>query len=60
VIETGNAKGEEWGTERLQQLVEQNKERSTEDILSAIFEAMHQYSHGCQIDDATIAVLRVL
>jgi len=59
VIEALNSSGEEWGVEGLQRSAAKSREQSAEQVVSAIFEAMAEYADGCQIDDATIAVLRV-
>lgn len=60
VIEALNSSGEEWGVEGLRRSAAEHREESAEHVVSAIFEAMEEYSHGCQTDDATVAVLRVL
>lgn len=60
VIEALNSSGEEWGVEGLRRSAAESKEESAEQVVSAIFEAMEEYAGGCQIDDATVAVLRVL
>lgn len=60
VIEALNSAGEEWGVEGLRRSILKCRGRNTEDMVSAIFEAMEEYAGGCQTDDATVAVLRVL
>lgn len=59
VIEPSNSLGEEWGVEGLQRSALKSRGQSTEQVVSAIFEAMEQHAGGCQTDDATVAVLRV-
>jgi len=59
VIEALNSSGEEWGVEGLRKSVVRNQTQSAEELVSAIFEAMEEYADNCQIDDATVAVLRV-
>lgn len=60
VIEALNSSGREWGVEGLQTSAVTNREESAEQVVSAVFEAMEEYAKGRRIDDATVAVLRVL
>lgn len=60
VVEALSSSGEEWGVEGLRRSAARHKEKSAEQVVSGIFEAMEEYADGCQIDDATVAVLRVL
>jgi phosphoserine phosphatase RsbU/P len=63
VIETANQSGEEWGVQGLLKATaagaRQGRE-SAEHIVRSIFNSMDDFSRGCQTDDATLAVLRVL
>lgn len=59
VIEAGNAFGDEWGMEGLRNAAARVRGRSAADIVNAIFTAMDEFSCGRQIDDATVAILRV-
>ena len=60
VTEALNSSGEEWGVEGFQRSATKNRGGTAEQVVSAIFEAMEEYANGCQTDDATVAVLRVL
>ncbi len=60
VTEALNSSGEEWGVEGFQRSATKNRGETAEQVVSAIFEAMEEYANGCQTDDATVAVLRVL
>lgn len=63
VVEATNAVGEEWGTDGLLNAVaavETERLETAEGIVRRIFSRMNQYSGGCQADDATVAVLRVV
>jgi sigma-B regulation protein RsbU (phosphoserine phosphatase) len=60
VIEALNPLGEEWGVDGLQKSVTETNAQTADDLVQAIFESMDKYSHGCQTDDATVVVLRVL
>lgn len=59
VTEATNPSGEYWGTDGLAKAVTGNAAGSVEDIVTAIFSAMDEFSHGNQQDDATVAVLRI-
>jgi phosphoserine phosphatase RsbU/P len=59
VTEVVNPAGEEWGVEGLRKTVEENAQRSADDIARAIFTAMDEFSGGCQSDDATVIVAQV-
>ena len=63
VIESANQSGEEWGVERLLKATAAWARLGTENaeqLVQAIFNSMDDFSRGCQMDDATLAVLRVL
>lgn len=60
VTEAVNPAGEEWGLEGLRRAATENAAQSAQDIVHAIFTSMNEFSRGCQIDDATVVVLRVL
>jgi phosphoserine phosphatase RsbU/P len=59
VIEALDPAGSEWGTDGLQLAVTGREAESADEIAEAVMKAMHKFSHGCQIDDATVAVMRV-
>ena len=59
VTEALNAGGEEYGEERLLEVVRANRSRSTTDLLEAIFASVREFSTGAvQSDDVTALVLR--
>ena len=63
VIEAANQSGEEWGVQRLLKATAAWARLGTEDaehLVQSIFNSMDDFSRGCQMDDATLAVLRVL
>ena len=59
VTEATNPDGEEWGIEGVRKAAAECNGRSPEDIVSAIFTAMDEFTHGQQTDDATVVALRV-
>lgn len=59
ITEVASPEGQEWSVERLLQVVRHSSTVLPEDVVHAIFEAMDEFSCGCQTDDATLAVLRV-
>jgi hypothetical protein len=60
VVEAVNPFGEEWGWEGLRTAAAEGRARCADDIVDAIFTSMDEFSRGRQLDDATVAVLRVL
>lgn len=63
VIEATNPRREEWGVHGLLQATaarERQCSTSAEDVVELIFNSMDDFSRGCQTDDATLAVLRVV
>jgi phosphoserine phosphatase RsbU/P len=63
VIEATNPGREEWGVQGLLRATatwEQQCSKSAEDLVQFIFNSMDCFSRGCQTDDATLAVLRVV
>lgn len=56
VTESFNAAGEEFGEDRLVETLDQNRERSPHDLLSAIIDKIQQFSPGEQHDDITVIV----
>lgn len=60
VIEALNPDGKEWGVEGLRKAAAASNAQSAGDIVDAVFTSMNEFSRGCQTDDATVAVLRVL
>jgi sigma-B regulation protein RsbU (phosphoserine phosphatase) len=63
VIEATNAAREEWGVQGLLKATaarERQCSTRAEEIVELIFNSMDEFSRGCQADDATLAVLRVV
>jgi sigma-B regulation protein RsbU (phosphoserine phosphatase) len=63
VIEAENQSGEEWGVQGLLNTAAVRARRgdeNAEQLVRSIFNSMDDFTHGCQTDDATLAVLRVL
>ena len=63
VIEAANQSGEEWGVQGLLKATAAWTRKGTENaehLVLSIFNSMDDFSKGCQTDDATLAVLRVL
>lgn len=63
VIEATNPDREEWGVQGLLKAMatrESQCSKSAEDLVELIFNSADDFSGGCQTDDATIAVLRVV
>jgi sigma-B regulation protein RsbU (phosphoserine phosphatase) len=63
VIEAANQSGEEWGVQRLLKAIAAWARLGTENaehLVRSLFNSMDEFSRGCQTDDATLAVLRVL
>ena len=63
VIEATNQSGEEWGVQGLLKATAAWVRQGTENadhLVRSIFNSMDDFSSGCQTDDATLAVLRVL
>jgi sigma-B regulation protein RsbU (phosphoserine phosphatase) len=49
----------EWGTEGLRMAATESNGASAGEMVEAIMQSMDRFSHGCQADDATVAVIRV-
>jgi sigma-B regulation protein RsbU (phosphoserine phosphatase) len=63
VIEATNPGREEWGVQGLLKAIVTWKpqcSKGAEDLVDLIFNSMDDFSRGCQTDDATLAVLRVV
>jgi sigma-B regulation protein RsbU (phosphoserine phosphatase) len=63
VIEAANQSGEEWGVQGLLKATAAWARLGTENVehlVRSIFSSMDDFSRGCQTDDATLAVLRVV
>ena len=63
VIEAENQSGEEWGVQGLLKAAAaraRQGDENAEQLVRAIFNSMDDFTQGCQTDDATLAVLRVL
>jgi phosphoserine phosphatase RsbU/P len=59
LVEALSPAGREWGTEGLRLAAIGRDTESAEEIVEAITQAMHTFSHGRQTDDATVVVVRV-
>jgi len=59
VTEAMNADEEEFGEERLKELVKLNRGEPVKEIISAICREVDQFAHGNQSDDFTLIVFRV-
>jgi len=59
VIESLNPSHCEWGTEGLRISATESNAKSADDMVKAIMQSMDRFSHACQTDDATVAVVRV-
>jgi phosphoserine phosphatase RsbU/P len=63
VIEAENQSGEEWGVQGLLNAAAaraRQGDENVEQLVRSIFKSMDDFTQGCQVDDATLAVLRVL
>jgi serine phosphatase RsbU (regulator of sigma subunit) len=63
VTEVTNPGHEEWGVQGLLKATtawEPECSNRAEDLVQLIFNSMDDFSGGCQTDDATLAVLRVV
>jgi sigma-B regulation protein RsbU (phosphoserine phosphatase) len=63
VIEAENQWGEEWGVQGLLNAAAaraRQGDENAEQLVRSIFNYMDDFTQGCQMDDATLAVLRVL
>jgi sigma-B regulation protein RsbU (phosphoserine phosphatase) len=63
VIEAENQSGEEWGVQGLLNAAAvraRQADENAEHLVRSIFNSMDDFTQGCQTDDATLAVLRVL
>lgn len=63
VIEAKNQSGEEWGVQGLLNAAAVRARQggeNAEQLVRSIFNSMDDFNRGCQMDDATLAVLRVI
>jgi len=63
VIEAENQSSEEWGVHGLLNAAAaraRQGDENAEQLVRSIFNSMDDFTQGCQMDDATLAVLRVL
>jgi phosphoserine phosphatase RsbU/P len=60
VVEARNPAGEEWGIEGVRKSATQSAAQCAEAIVNEAFTDVDDFSHGRQLDDATVAVVRVL
>ena len=58
VTEANDASGNEFGEERLQEVVRENRGATPGDLLAAIQQAVQKFSSGEQFDDLTLVVAR--
>ena len=57
--EAHNPAGEMFGAERIQQIIRDNTDRSAQDILTAIADAVHEFADSAiQEDDVTLVVIK--
>src|ERR1700733_1969783 len=59
VVESLNPAHCEWGTEGLRIAATETDAKSAGEMVEAIMQSMDRFSHACQTDDATVAVIRV-
>jgi sigma-B regulation protein RsbU (phosphoserine phosphatase) len=63
VVEATNPEGDEWGAQGLLRAAASwtpRRPEAAQDLVRWIFNSMDDFSRGCQNDDATVAVLRVV
>ncbi|HMD13049.1 MAG TPA: SpoIIE family protein phosphatase, partial [Bacteroidota bacterium] len=61
VSESMNIAGEEWGEQKLEEVLLSQNGKTAETILSSVVDAVKEYSHDtAQYDDITLVVLRVI
>jgi sigma-B regulation protein RsbU (phosphoserine phosphatase) len=63
VVEATNSEGDEWGVQGLLRAAAAwapQRPGVAQDLVRWLFNSMDDFSHGCQTDDATVAVLRVV
>ena len=60
VTEAMSPEGEEWGEERLEPLLVSNREKSAEDILKDVHEAIKEFTDNAPVlsDDLTMIVVK--
>ncbi len=58
VSEASNADQEDFGTERIAEIVQQNRTRSAQEIVSAIVSGVTNFSTAEQADDITVVVVK--
>ncbi len=59
IVERQNAAGEEFGLERLKEVVAKNKNMAVEEILNSIFKSANEFGNGDKWkDDATVVVIK--
>lgn len=60
IVDALNAKDEQFGRKRIEDVVSKHHERSAEEIVKAIFDAVAKHSNGVPVfDDETVVVLKV-
>lgn len=59
IVEAENAAGEDFGTERLIEVVRRRRQASGEEIVDAVFEALGEFTEGAPAqDDRTVTLVR--
>jgi sigma-B regulation protein RsbU (phosphoserine phosphatase) len=58
VSEASNANQEDFGPDRIVEIVQQNRARSAQEIVSALVENVRNFSVGEQADDITVVVVK--
>jgi phosphoserine phosphatase RsbU/P len=60
VIEASSPSGQEWGIDGLLQAVEASRMEPADELVRLVLDSMDAFSAGVQVDDATVAFLRVI
>jgi len=60
VLEPQCATGEMFGTERMLRIVRENRERSADEIIEALHDAVHEFADGKPLDDITSVVIKAI
>jgi serine phosphatase RsbU (regulator of sigma subunit) len=59
VVDRENGRGEDFGTDRLRQVVEESADRSAGELVGAVFDAVDRFARGApQLDDMSVVVVR--
>jgi phosphoserine phosphatase RsbU/P len=60
VIEASSPSGQEWGIDGLLHAVEASRMEPADELVRLVLDSMDAFSAGVQVDDATVAFLRVI